>query len=250
MDIFIKEFLNNPGGKGSAALNIKATKDKFTEKYDKICKKISHKTFKVDKDIYILVNIPSSVEGIFYDVLLKFEKTKKSTGDTITDMRMELFSNSPSFLYTYAYAYMKQKVFIKECKKKLSSKMLSDVAKTRNPYGVLSYDFSIFAALFYIINNGYTSIEDLKMTNYIKTSLSAVINSVKDADALQKNRKIQKNANKLEEEEKIKKAKANIGKKIGTSEDDESIYKLKEVKKVNGLVKIKSTKKVKKAKKI
>lgn len=248
MDIFIKEFLNNPGGKGSAVLNINATKETFTERYDKICKKISHMTFEVNKDIYILVNIPSSVDGIFYDVLMKFENTKKSIGTTITDMRMELFSNSPSFLYTYAYAYMKQNIFIKECKKKLSSKMLSDVAKTRNPFGVLSYDFSIYAALFYIVNNGYTNISDLQMNNYKKCSLSTVLHNVKDAEVLQKNRKIQKTANKLEEEEKLKKAKKNINKRINDkkSETDE----IQDVEKVKGLVHVKSSKQVKKAKKI
>ena len=98
MPFFIKEFLNNPAGKGSTVLNINATKDKYIERYNLIRKKITHKTYFVKDIIYIIVNIPSSVEGIMYDVVLKFENTKKSTGNTITDMSMQLFSNSPSFL--------------------------------------------------------------------------------------------------------------------------------------------------------
>ena len=95
MPYYIKEFFHNPAGKGSTVLNINATKTQYQNRYNEIAKKISHRTFYVKNDIYILVNIPSSVDGIFYDVLLKFEKTNKSVGDTILDMDMQIFSNSP-----------------------------------------------------------------------------------------------------------------------------------------------------------
>lgn len=248
MAFYIKEFFNNPAGKGSAILNINATKTKFEEKYNTIHKKIDHKTFFVKDDIYILVNIPSSVEGIMYDVLLKFEKNKKSLGTTILDMEMKLFSNSPSFLYTYANAYSAQKLFIKECKKKLSSKMLSDIAKTRNPYGVLSYDFSIYAALHYILSNGYTNIDDLKMGEFIKCDLTKVMKFIKDAELLQKNRKVQKDYNKMMEQEKLKKNKAKAIK--GNSEKETHDPSLKEVKNVKNTVHIKKSKYSKKVKKI
>lgn len=248
MAFYIKEFFNNPAGKGSAVLNINATKNKFQEKYNQIHKRISHKSFFVKDDIYILVNIPSSVEGIMYDVLMKFEKNKKSIGTTILDMEMRLFSNSPSFLYTYANAYDKQKLFIKECKKKLSPKMLSDIAKTRNPYGVLSYDFSIYSALWYILSNGYTNIDDLKMTDNINCNLSTVLNYVKDAELLQKNRKVQKDYNKMVEQEKLKKNKNKAIK--GNKELPKDEPALKEVKSVKNTVHIKKSKYSKSVKKI
>lgn len=248
MAFYIKEFFNNPAGKGSAVLNINATKNKFQEKYNQIHKRISHKSFFVKDDIYILVNIPSSVEGIMYDVLMKFEKNKKSIGTTILDMEMQLFSNSPSFLYTYANAYDKQKLFIKECKKKLSPKMLSDIAKTRNPYGVLSYDFSIYSALWYILSNGYTNIDDLKMTDNINCNLSTVLKYVKDAELLQKNRKVQKDYNKMVEQEKLKKNKNKAIK--GNKELPKDEPALKEVKSVKNTVHIKKSKYSKSVKKI
>ena len=248
MAFYIKEFFNNPAGKGSAVLNINATKNKFQEKYNQIHKRISHKSFFVKDDIYILVNIPSSVEGIVYDVLMKFEKNKKSIGTTILDMKMRLFSNSPSFLYTYANAYDKQKLFIKECKKKLSPKMLSDIAKTRNPYGVLSYDFSIYSALWYILSNGYTNIDDLKMTDNINCNLSTVLNYVKDAELLQKNRKVQKDYNKMVEQEKLKKNKNKAIK--GNKELPKDEPALKEVKSIKNTVHIKKSKYSKSVKKI
>lgn len=249
MGYYIKEFLNNPAGKGSAVLNISATKEKFNIKYNEIHKKISHRSFSVKDDIYILVNIPSSVEGIFYDVLLKFIKNNKSIGSSILDMDMQIFSNSPSFLYTYANAYDKNKLFIRDCKKKLSSKMLSDIAKTRNPYGVLSYDFSVYSALYYIVTNGYTNISDLEAdNNHIKTNLRVVLSFIKNADELQKTRKSQKNFNKLMELEKIKKSKNKAVKKDINTENTESSIKL--VTNVKNNKHVKKTKSSKYAKKI
>ena len=55
MAFFIKDFFNNPAGKGSAILNINATKAKFEDKYNSIHKKIIHKTFSVKDNIYILL---------------------------------------------------------------------------------------------------------------------------------------------------------------------------------------------------
>ena len=118
--------------------------------------------------------------------------------------------------------------------------MLSDIAKTRNPYGVLSYDFSIFASLYYIVTNGYTNIEDLKTGDYVKCNLPTVLHNIKDADVLQKNRKIQKDYNKMMEEEKLKKSKNKAVKE--SKKDDRQEPTLKEVKNVKNTVRIKKSK--------
>lgn len=247
MEIYrIKDFLNNPAGKGNTLLNISLVKANFTDRYNKIVKLIKHRIFFVKDDIYFLINIPSSVDKVFYDILVKFTPDSKSPGISIADMNMQVFSNSPSWLYTYAYAYQKHDLFIKECRKKLSSQMLKDIAKVKNPYGMLSYDFSIFAALYYIVNNDYLNIEMLKNESLSeKRSLSYVLSLVQNADTLQKNRKLQKDYNKLEEEEKLKKSKNKISKfKEPTSDTTEDIKDIKKTKV------IKSSKKVKKIKKI
>lgn len=247
---FIKEFLNNPAGKGSSILNINATKSQYIERYDKIVKKISHRVFLVKKDIYFLINIPSSVEGIKYDIVVRFQPTSKSTGESIVDMNMQIFSNSPSFLYTYAYAYDKQKLFLREFKRKLSSKMLNDIAKTKNPYGVLSYDFSVFSALHYIVVNDYLKISTLESIGE-KGTLSTILRLVKNADDLQKDRKFQKDYNKLMEQEKIKNAKNKI--KYQSFEDtekkeDPAIKKIKNVKSSKSIKKTVKVTRIKKRK--
>ena len=63
---YIKDFLDNPAGKGSAVLNIHATKNDYKQRYDTLSNKMHHTIFLVRNDIYIIVKIPSSVEGIKY----------------------------------------------------------------------------------------------------------------------------------------------------------------------------------------
>ena len=243
---YIKEFLNNPAGKGATVLNISAVKDKFTERYNSIVSDIDYSIYIVKKDVYFLVNIPSSVKGIKYDILVKFEPTSKSTGKSLSDMSMKIFSNSPSFLYTYAHAYDVQGLFIKECKRKLSSQMLTDIAKSKNPYGILSYDFSVFAALHFIVSNDYLSMDVINQYGQ-KTVKSEVLKHVKNADILQKDRKLQKTANKLEEEKELKKKKKAItSKKVSDDDNTDIIKDVKTTKKTKIVKSVKTTKKVKK----
>lgn len=242
---YIKEFLNNPGGKGSAVLNISAVKEKFIDRYEKIVKDIKHEIFIVKKDVYILVNIPSSVKGIFYDILVKFTNTPKSAGKSLADMSIQIFSNSPSFLYTYAHAYDKQGLFLNECKKKLSSQMLKDIAKSKNPYDMLSYDFSVFAALYFIVSNDYLSLDTINSYG-TKTTKAEVLRHVKNAEVLQKDRKLQKTANKIEDDLNKKKIKKTIKKTENSDITNSEVNEIKNVKSVKKTKTVKTTKKVKK----
>lgn len=250
--MLLTEFFNNPMGKGSAALNINATKEKFDQRYDTFYKDISHTTFFIKNDIYISVNIPSSVRGIFYDVVIKFTPNDKSAGVSVTDMDYKFFSNSPSFLYTYANAYSKKKLLIRELDRKLSREMIKEIAKTRNPYSIISYDYTIYCALKYILSNGFDKISALKLESNKKSTMNDLYKSVQDWETLQKKRKLQKISNKLEDEEKLKE---NQNQEI-TDEgenDNDSNSKAKrspKTKKVKNTKTVAKTKKVKKVKKI
>lgn len=244
--MFVQDFLNNPSGKGNAVLNIKTIQSNYIEKYNKIANLIKYQIFLINSDIYFLINIPSSVNGIYYDIVVKFKKTSKSAGNSILDMDFQVFSNSPSFLYTYAYAYEKHGLFIKEFKRKMSSQMIKKVAETRNPYAMLSYDFSIFASLYFIIKNDYTSMDTInRMAS--KINLHKLLDLVKNADALQKDRKNQKAINKELEKKALNEKKKHV--RIGKEESDEqNTGNVRHVKSVKNVKKSKTVKKTKKIK--
>lgn len=245
--MLLTEFFNNPMGKGSAALNINAIKQKYDERYNSFYKDITHKSFFIKKDIYISINIPSSVKGIFYDVVIKFTPNNKSAGVSVIDMDYQFFSNSPSFLYTYANAYSKKKLLIRELDRKLSREMIKEMAKTRNPYSIISYDYTIYCALKYILINGFDKISVLKLENNKTSTISDLYKSVQNWETLQKKRKLQKISNKIEEEEKKMQKNIEI---TNNDNSDSSITKSPKVKKVKNTKSVAKNKKTKKVKKI
>ena len=230
----ISEFYNNPMGKGSTALNIKAIKSDYDKKYNKISNIINHTTYFIKKDIYINILIPSSVNGIFYNVVLKFTPNSKSTGISVTDMDFQIFSNSPSFLYTYANTYKKHKLLIRELDRKLSREMIKNIATTRNPYSILSYDFTVYSALRYIFQNGYIKIDSLKLGAVQTNSITPLLKSVQDWEDLQKKRKLQKNYNKLmdekEHQEKVKQIKSKKNTKDKIKDANQKVVNVKAIK--------------------
>ena len=71
MSFYIKEFLNNPAGKGSSILNINATKQQYTQRYDKIVKQINQRIFIVKKDNKIIIGVTKN-ERYFIKKLLEY----------------------------------------------------------------------------------------------------------------------------------------------------------------------------------
>jgi hypothetical protein len=127
-----------------------------------------------------------------------------------------------------------------ELRKKLSSQILKSIAETRNPYQIISYDFSIYATLRYIMDNRLVYIESLNSQG-IKCKIGDLYKNIQDAEKLQKDRGIQRNFNKMEEEKEIKEKK----KFMSTQRDND--VQFSNIKNVNG---IKSKSDVKKVNKI
>ena len=251
--MLIQEFFNNPAGKGSAMLNIKATKAEYDKRYDSFCKHITHQVFLVKDDIYILVRIPSSVDGILYDVVIKFFPNQTSGGNSILDMDFQIFSNSPSFVFTYAHAYYKRHMLIKELNRKLSRDAIKLLAESRNPYNVISYDYTVYCAIKYILLNEYTTLESFKKDSRTveSKSISALLHEIHDFDTLQKQRGMQKSHLKaLEEEEKreAKKIKYNSKKDSNVDKNTENIKKVQRTKNTKTTKSVSKTTKTKKIK--
>lgn len=228
----LDQFYNNPSGKGNVALNISALQKSFSERYASIYQKISCKIFFVDNDCYYLVNIPSSVDGIFYDVVVMFEDFEKI--GSIKDANIKLFSNSPSFVYTYANVYNKNKLLIDSLKKKIDKDTYKKAAYEKNPYHIVSYDFSIFCALkFIIINNIQPS------KNVSKIKLSTFVSLVKNFEDVQSDRSQKKQLQMLANAERNSK-----------HNSEKAVKDISKVKKSKSITSIKSTKKVKSIKKV
>ena len=157
----IKEYMKNPAGKGAVIPGRESIMYAYEGRYNTMMKTkpIELRVYR-DADVYYfhLVLITESEEREnTYDVVLKFspldDKMKKDM--SIRNYDMKVFSNCPSFTFTYAYVAKLNGILIKELEDKYTGKVLTHPPVTRNPSLLFSYEKSIYFACKYILDNNY-----------------------------------------------------------------------------------------------
>lgn len=201
----IKAFLNDnlPISKGSVQIPIRGLIDEYHRRYN-LAKNRKSFTFKHTvynvKDtgnVIIHVLVPSeTVPGFTYDVL--FQITYEPSTTKLEDCEVKIFSNSPSFVYTYAYVFYhldmgngqkpgmivdsmgrkipKDRLLISDTEKKLPDAVRKQQPVIRNTLGLPLWDKSLYYALFYLteevsfisIRTGQTSITEAELLKRIR----------------------------------------------------------------------------------
>lgn len=186
------DYINNPGGKGSAVItNRSMYKDMYQQKFDTLLVReqgdinyvVYHKNDSNDS-YYIHMKIPSeAVSGFYYDVVVRLYTTigsKKSSTDLRT-YAVQFYSNDSTFVYTYAYVFSKNNLFIKDLAPKMSRKALTEKPKVRNPNCTMGYVKSLYFA--YLTMEKYNlfqrSVLDSEAKTYSKYNL---LHDVEHAD--------------------------------------------------------------------
>ena len=164
MEQTLLEYLDNPAGKGNTAGNPAIIKANLIERYNKLKDKIEVNVYKRnDMNFLYHVIIPSETERENnYDVVIEVYSDKPSI--TVKKWNFLLFSNSPGFAYTYAYAYNQYNMIIPELKSKLDKEFYSRPPYQRNPHEILMYNKTIFFAIYHITESNL-----LSMTGYMQT---------------------------------------------------------------------------------
>ena len=125
MKMTFEDYINNPMGKGSAVMSAahrEVMRMQYKKKFDNILLrekgKIDFRLFKDEKNntYWIYVKIPSS----------------------------EFYSNDPAFVYTYAYVFSHNDLFIKELASKMSKEALRRAPKEKNPTESVGYVKSLY----------------------------------------------------------------------------------------------------------
>lgn len=115
-----------------------------------------------EKDNYfILVKIPSESnteyksDKIFYDVIIELSPPNKSylNNENVRDYDVRVYSNCPSFTYTFTYVYYKKDALIKMPKGAYTRKALSKAPKVRNPLLLFGIEKTLWFAICYIDKN-------------------------------------------------------------------------------------------------
>lgn len=172
----LPEYINNPmGRKNQVYSNRQVFYKLYKEKLDKILVReagnIKYELFLDRKkgEYYIYLKIPSEViKKFYYDVVIKFftDDPKAKNSSTIKNYDVQFYSNDPAFVFTFAHAMKKNKLFINDLKDVMSKKALKEVAKERNAKEEIGYVKSIYFAYLTIVR--YALFDKISFTSYAK----------------------------------------------------------------------------------
>lgn len=258
MEMTYDQYIQNPMGIANAVFsNREMYRNLYMSKLDKIMVremgKIDYTLYKSKTKYYVYIKIPSeAIEKFYYDVVIEFSepKDKKLIDSTLKNYTVRFYSNDPSFVYTFAHAFIKNNMFINELKGVMSNEAIKKVAVEKNPSNQVGYVKSLYFA--------YLLLKKENIFNKKKFILAKDINFKE----LQKvivpaDLKIaQRHAAQVEKSIKNKKAKEELNKTIRratqkdipfstkSSETIKKIANTKTINKANSIKKSKITKKI------
>lgn len=178
----IQEYIDNPMGKGDASvINRKIIKEsmisnfhRYEEKKGKQVK--SHPFVTVNGEYYFLLVLPTETErDNSYDVVFHFFDREKKflSSKSIKDYDVKMFSNDPSFGYTFAYVYNKNGMMVESLIPKLGKKFVTSPPKTRNKFEVVNYNKYIFYGAMILLERKYLT--RLYLTSHATTYSSKLL---------------------------------------------------------------------------
>jgi len=158
LKISLRQLVDNPSGKGSAYLAKRAMiKQGLNITYIKILNRFRKQFYAVpyiynDGRILMHVKVPSeiyNINKISYDVIFEFEPDDRKR---LAMRNVKCFSNSPSFIFTYAYVFNAKSILIDEFKDVLPNQCLTQPPVIRNPIESMGYEKSIYIASRYLLD--------------------------------------------------------------------------------------------------
>lgn len=164
MKMTFRQYIDNPLGKENSVFSHRELyKNLYLDKLSKIlvreAGKVLYKLYydrKRDR-YYTYIKVPSEViANFYYDTVIEFyttDKQEKKSG-SLKGYEIKFFSNDPSFIFTFAYAFNKRGLLIDDLKSKIPKKALTTKAEVRNPKALVGYVKSIYFG--FLIMNRYS----------------------------------------------------------------------------------------------
>lgn len=154
----LTQYVSNPTGKGSNYVaNRSMIRQGLNLKYISLLRDYRRQFYAVpyiypNGDILFWVKVPSEFykdNKISYDVCILLEYNE---GQRRAMRNVRFYSNSPSFIYTYCYAYNVHDLLIDRLKGRLPNEALTKPAVVRNPINSLGYETSTYIAARYLLD--------------------------------------------------------------------------------------------------
>ena len=175
-------------------------------------------TTEIEGAWYYHILIPSeSQEGTNYDVVIRFftDKLHVKAEAHLRNYYIQFFSNSPSFIYQYAYVYNQEGYLIKDLYEKLDADYVNTPPDKTNSTLELTYDKSIYFACRYLASERFKLLSKYGSALFHKKPSNKFFDEIQDFRSKKIEQYIASEERKLKNElgsiEK-RKAKRNIGK--------------------------------------
>ena len=151
----LEEYIKNPMG-SSVMTNRQVYYNMYSEKWNTIRLRenglILYTLYKGNEEYFIHFKIPSEVvPKFYYDTILRFYPPKNGKEEaiksrTLNNYDVQFYSNDPSFCFTFAHAFNKNGLFIKDLESKMIEKCLKQKAVEKNPKDEVGYVKSLYFA--------------------------------------------------------------------------------------------------------
>lgn len=208
-----EQFMSNPN-LGASAYQLKFIKEALEIRYKNLYAKKG--TFKYnlvreeDKYIYHIVIPSETVDRLSYDVVIEFTRIPGTEPRDLSKYGVKFYCNSPSFTFSFTYAYNDNDLYIDWLKDKTEEIFLTQAPTQKNPFLVLGYDKFVYMACLFLKDHGLLSINKANNSKYIdKTTLYKVII---DTETKRKEAKIRRENKSKEKKhlEKITKSRTSV----------------------------------------
>ena len=151
----------------------------FIEKFKKL--KLNSIHDKEKKTLYLEVQLPSESYDMFYQIVIEFKYLNEN--EYISFIPIRVFSNCPSFTYTYAYVYNLNGLLIPQLRNKYNKQVLVNSPIQRNNNNIMSYEKSLYYVFKYL-NDNYSTINEITRLNAIVYKGNS-FNSIKSDEEIQ-----------------------------------------------------------------
>lgn len=205
----LESYLNNPSQQiGDHSQHNKIIVGKYESELSKlIASKEYHfnprALFKDSSTIYIHIQIPStSINNFYYDTVIEFGLDPNENGVLLNNAKIRFYTNAPSFIYSYAHAYLKRGLICEKFKDKFPPE-IRQYSEVRNPKLNITYEKIITQALLYIKHNGLLNTAVLKK-HETKESFPSFKANIPSFDEKMSERKAKEQIQKSEEAKRKK----------------------------------------------
>lgn len=187
-------FLDNPMGKGSSVImNRNQIKEFLNNRYELLINKFGDfktSVYVYNKSYYFHIIIPSeSQRRNTYDIVIQFvdvpyeEEVSHESDKTLKNYKIKVFSNCPSFVFTYAYVCNEYGIMVDELQGKYRDENLTGPPVTRNPGEIVSFEKSTYFACRFLSTHPFM-LEKSYIERHSSNNMKALITSVRDIDKI------------------------------------------------------------------